>query len=95
MSKAPSVLGFRVINNDELPVWIRVLSNDFVNKEGENVPGTKDPEQLMSQLTLIDDLLVLQKSQSLLTRKRRLKDILEARIAKEIGLPTGNMNRRK
>jgi hypothetical protein len=95
MNKEPNVLGLGMIKNDELPVWIHVLSNDLTDSDGNVRPGTTDPEKIMKELRLINDLLTLQKCKSLLTRKRGLKDILEARIAQEIGLPTGNMNRRK
>ena len=47
---------------------------------------------MLAELNLIDDLLTLQKSQSLLTRKRGLKTMLEARIGKELGHKVPNLN---
>jgi len=78
--------GFIQISIRELPTWIKVLKKD---------PNMKTAEDILKELTLIDDLLVLQKSQSLLTRKRGLKDQLEARIAKELGFTTPNLSVRK
>lgn len=78
--------GFIQISIRELPTWIKVLKKD---------PNIKTAEDMLKELTLIDDLLVLQKSKSLLTRKRGLKDQLEARIAKELGFTTPNLSVRK
>lgn len=78
--------GFVQISIRELPTWIKVLKKD---------PNMKTAEDMLKELTLIDDLLVLQKSKSLLTRKRGLKDQLEARIAKELGFTTPNLSVRK
>lgn len=78
--------GFIQISIRELPTWIKVLKKD---------PNMKTAEDILKELTLIDDLLVLQKSKSLLTRKRGLKDQLEARIAKELGFTTPNLSVRK
>jgi hypothetical protein len=78
--------GFIQISIRELPTWIKVLKKD---------PNMKTAEDMLKELTLIDDLLVLQKSKSLLTRKRGLKDQLEARIAKELGFTTPNLSVRK
>jgi len=66
----------------ELPVWIRVFRKQ----------GITDKETMLAELNLIDDLLTLQKSQSLLTRKRGLKTMLEARIGKELGHKVPNLN---
>lgn len=77
---------FIQISIRELPTWIKVLKKD---------PNMKTAEDMLKELTLIDDLLVLQKSKSLLTRKRGLKDQLEARIAKELGFTTPNLSVRK
>lgn len=76
---------FKQIQLRELPTWVKVLKED----------GITDKEEMLTELNLIDDLLTLQKSQSLLNRKRGLKDQLEARIAYEIGLPFKNQNTRK
>lgn len=56
--------------------------------------GVTDPNEIVDDLKLIDDLLILQQSKSLLNRKKNLKTQLEARIAKELGYKTENLNRR-
>lgn len=48
--------------------------------------------EMLDELNLIDDLLTLQKEQSLLNRKSTLKKQLEARIAKELGHSVHNLN---
>lgn len=74
---------FKQIQLRELPIWVKVLKgcDDVVTKE-----------DMLSELNLIDDLLTLQKSQSLLNRKKNLKSQLEARIGKELGHRTINLN---
>ena len=54
--------------------------------------GVTDPHEMLKELTLIDNLLTLQKTYSLMTRKRGLKDMLEARIGKELGHKFINLN---
>lgn len=76
MSKHILAPRFANIPIRDLPVWVRVFKE-------ENITSA---EEMQKELTLIDDLLTLQKSQSLLNRKRRLKDQLEDRIGAELGL---------
>lgn len=73
---------FKQISIRELPAWMAVFKAD----------GVTDKEEMLADLNLIDDLLVLQKSQSLLNRKKNLKAQLEARIGYEIGHKTPNLN---
>lgn len=83
--KHESVLGLSMIKNDELPVWINVLSNERIDKEDGTVyPAITDPEKLMNELNLINDLLKLQKMKALLNKKRGLKDVISGRIAMEL-----------
>ncbi len=78
-----SINGFTVISIRELPTWVKVLQNS---------PDITSKEDMLAELTLIDDLLVLQKAQALLTRKKNLKTQLEARIGKELGHKFPNLN---
>ncbi|HAQ19567.1 MAG TPA: hypothetical protein DCR40_10105 [Prolixibacteraceae bacterium] len=82
--KHESVLGLSMIKNDELVVWINVLSNDQVDQDGEVYPAIAEPEQLMNELNMINDLLKLQKLKALLNKKRGLKDVISGRIAMEL-----------
>jgi len=75
--------GFRQISIRELPTWVKVFRSD---------PEMKTAEDMLAELTLIDDLLVLQKSKSLLTRKRGLREQMEARIGMELGYKPANLN---
>lgn len=74
---------FRQITAHELLVWSKVLSED------QECNGVSD---VLNELELIDDLLVLQKTKSILNRKRNLKTQLEARIGKELGHDRINLN---
>ncbi len=67
--------GFTIIKTSELPTWIKVLKNS---------DDMETKEDMLAELELIDDLLVLQKTQSLLNKKRGLKTMLMARIGKEL-----------
>lgn len=67
---------FSCISILELPTWVKVL------KASEDI---NTPLEMLQELTLIDDLLVIMKSQSLLRRKRGLKEQLDLRIAYELG----------
>ena len=79
-------MSFRQISIRELPTWVKVLQQ-------EPDPIT-DRFELLAELNLIDDLLTLQKAQSLLNRKRNLKAQLEARIGLELGHSVPNLNAR-
>lgn len=68
--------GFTNIPIRDLPIWVKVFKND----------GITSAKEMQQELTLIDDLLTLRKSQSLLNRKKRLRDQLEDRIGTELGL---------
>jgi len=73
---------FNEIKIRELPSWIRVLQKDNVETK----------EDMLTELQLVDDLLTLQASKSLLKRKKGLKQMLEARIDKELGYKYQNLN---
>jgi hypothetical protein len=74
---------FQQIALRELPTWVNVLKADGASKE-----------EMLADLELIDDLLVLQKSKSLLNRKKNLKAQLEARIGLSLGHKPASLNRR-
>ena len=75
---------FRNISIRELPTWVKVLQQE--------PDAITDKFELLAELNLIDDLLTLQKSQSLLNRKRNRKAQLEARIGLELGHNVPNLN---
>lgn len=77
---------FRHISIRELPTLVKVLQQE--------PDAITDKFELLAELNLIDDLLTLQKAQSLLNRKRNLKAQLEARIGLELGHNVPNLNAR-
>lgn len=85
MSEVIIATGFNNIPIRDLPIWVKVFKKE----------GITSAEEMLKELTLIDDLLTLQKSQSLLKRKRNLKDQLEARISSELGIVTPAMCKKK
>jgi hypothetical protein len=72
---------FRQIHIKELPTWVDILSE-----------SGKGAEEILADLTLIDDLLVLQKIKSLLLRKKNLSLQLDNRIGIELGQSFKNTN---
>lgn len=78
-STVPGHSHIRII---DMPIWVKAFRMD----------GVTDPNEIVDDLKLIDDLLILQQSKSLLNRKKNLKTQLEARIAKELGYKTENLN---
>jgi len=79
--KEPNPFGLQIIATREIPMWINVLKQDAESKEA-----------ILEDLQLIDDLLILMKSKSLLNRKKNLKVQLEARIGASLGHKTPNLN---
>ena len=75
---------FRQISIRELPTWVKVLQQE--------PNAITDKAELLAELNLIDDLLTLQKAQSLLNQKKNLKAQLEARIRLELGHNIPNLN---
>lgn len=74
----------QVVRADEALIFLKIGQNK------------KEPmEETLAEIQLIDRLLILQRNQSLMTRKYRLKDQLDNCIAKHLGLKTINMNRKK
>ena len=71
-----TISNFNCISIRELPTWVKVLQAE---------EPTPEPLEMLQELTLIDDLLTIMKSQSLLRRKPRLKKQLERRIDFDLG----------
>ena len=65
---------FNNISIRDLPVWIKVQKLETPEMTQEN------KLDMLSDLVLIDDLLTLIKSQSLLRRKKNIKQQIEDRI---------------
>ena len=68
---------FKEISIRDLPCWVKAMKAD---------PPIEDKLDMLGFLTLIDDLLTIQKCQALLNRKRNLKAQLEARIGLDLGI---------
>jgi hypothetical protein len=78
---------FNQIKLRELPTWAKVYRTTEPNMSSE---------EILAELTLIDDLLTIQKSQSLLLKRgHKFKLLLEGRIAKELGHNTIELLNRK
>ena len=75
-------MDFAEIKIQHLPAWVTVFQEQ----------GYTNASDMLDELTLIDDLLILMKHQSLLTKKRNLKQQLIARIGTELGHKSPNLN---
>lgn len=73
---------FTEIKGKEILIMAKALSTNHYNEKGELVKGLS-MEETLTDMELIDDLLVIMKSKSLLNRKRGLKRLLSMRIEME------------
>lgn len=69
----------------ELDVWLKVLTNESVSEEGVVRPAMTDAKEIYKELKLIDDLLTVQRSKSLLNKKRGYRKVLAGVIAHHMG----------
>lgn len=69
-------MAFNEIPNQHLPIWVKTLRES----------GISDPADMLQELTLIDDLLTLQRTNMLLNRRRKKKlgEMLMDRIELEL-----------
>lgn len=74
---------FTEIKGKEIAIMAKVIKNGYVDENGETVEG-KSLEETLETMELIDDLLVIMKSKSLLNKKRGLNRILSGRIEMSI-----------
>lgn len=70
---------FTEIKGKEMVILAKVIKNGYVDDDGQVVPG-KSLEETLKEMELIDDLLVIMKSKSLLNKKQGLKRLLSGRI---------------
>lgn len=70
---------FKEIKGKEMVILAKVIKNGYVTEDGEIVEG-KSLEETLEEMELIDDLLVIMKSKSLLNKKRNLNRVLSGRI---------------
>ena len=70
---------FTEIKGKEIAIMANVIKNGYVDDNGQVVPG-QSLEETLETMELIDDLLVIMKSKSLLNKKRNLKRVLSGRI---------------
>lgn len=76
---------FSQIRPEELPIWVDVLTKDTIGEDGTVHPAMTDAKEIHRELKLIDNLLTVQKSKSLLNKKHGYKKILAGIIAHHIG----------
>lgn len=70
---------FAEIKGKELVIMAKVIKNGFIDENGKNVEG-KSLEETLELIEMIDDLLIIMKSKSLLNKKRGLKRAISGRI---------------
>lgn len=74
---------FSEIKGKEVVIMAKTITNGFVDENGEIVEG-KSMEETLETMELIDDLLVIMKSKSLLNKKKGLNRLLSGRIEMSI-----------
>ena len=74
---------FNEIKGKEILIMAKSISTDHYNEDGELIKG-KSMEDTLEDMELIDDLLVIMKSKSLLNKKQGLKRLLSGRIEMSI-----------
>ena len=85
---------FTEIKGKEIAIMAHVIKNGYVDEDGEMVEG-KSLEETLETMELIDDLLVIMKSKSLLNKKQGLKRLLSGRIemsVKNSSIVSGSSN---
>ena len=65
---------FSQIKLRELPTWVKVLKKENLT-----------PEQMLEDLELIDRLLIIQKSKSLMNRKSNFKNQIDKLLSLHLG----------
>lgn len=70
---------FTEIKGKEIAIMANLIKNGYTNGDGEVVKG-KSLEETLEGMELIDDLLIMMKSKSLLNKKHGLKRLLSGRI---------------
>lgn len=70
---------FREIKLQEAAVLAQVITTDHTDECGNTIKG-KDLNGCLKEMELIDDLLSIMKSKSLLNKKRGLKRVISGRI---------------
>ncbi len=71
---------FKNIKLNEVLIFAKQGLNGFITDEGEVIkPISKD--EILEETQLIDDLLSIMKSKSLLNKKRGLKAVIDGRLA--------------
>lgn len=85
---------FTEIKGKEIVILAKIIKNGYINEDGE-VVKEKSLEETLEEMELIDDLLVIMKSASLLNKKRGLKRTLSGRIemsVKNSSIVSGSSN---
>jgi hypothetical protein len=74
MEPGSEIFGTKIMNAKDIMIFIKANKKDSTAKE------------LTADIKLIDDLLMLQKSKSLLNKKRNLKQQIDHRLNIEVGV---------
>lgn len=75
---------FSSITPEEMAIWLEVLTTERVSEEGTVYPAMTDAKEIYNELKLIDNLLTVQKSKSLLNKKHGYKKIIAGIIAHQM-----------
>jgi hypothetical protein len=75
---------FTNINLKEAAVFARIMNNGYHDENGKFVKPTPK-ENILEEIELIDNMLSIMKSASLLNKKRNVKKMLDGILAISVG----------
>jgi len=86
---------FTNINLKEMAVFAKTMKNGFTTEDGVEIPPMPAPE-ILGNLELIDNMLSVMKSKSLLNKKMHVRKQLDGLLAISVGdeamMPGGSNN---
>lgn len=92
MKQKTHILGFTNISDKEAVMFIEGMISERINEETGDLKPALTKEEALDDITLIDNLLSVQRTYNLLSRKRGLKNQLSAVIGNHIGVSDINLN---
>lgn len=75
---------FTNIKLSEVSIFAKNMSVDSYDEDG-NFYAAKSPEEILETIELIDNMLSVMKSRSLMNKKRNVKKMLDGLISMSIG----------
>lgn len=75
---------FSNIKTEEVIIFAKICANGFTDENGEEIPPIPK-EEILDEIELIDNMLSVMKSASLLNKKRGVRKMLDGLLAISVG----------